>query len=393
MRKITESFRRDYEAEEYDVIVAGGGVAGIAAALAAARNHAGRVLLIERQYAVGGLATLGLVTIYLPLCDGMGHQVSFGIAEELLRLSIRYGTEARYPDAWLEPGNEEKRARQRFEVQFPANTFALLAEELLRQAGVEILYGTAVCQTQVEDGCITALFVENKSGRSALCARSFIDATGDADLCHLSGEQTAVFGQGNVLASWYYYLKENENCLKMLGFADIPDVMKTAEEKEKSQGGTRYTGLDGWELSRMTLASHRNLLADFLKVSGGDGRALTAMASIPQIRMTRRLMGRITLEDRPGARYEDNVGRIGDWRRRGPVYEIPFRCLSGSRIRNLLAVGRCISVTDDMWDITRVIPVCAVTGEAAGTAAALTCDFHAIDVLKLQERLRENGAL
>ena len=73
--------------ETHSVIVAGGGIAGIAAALAAAREGAD-VLLIEREFLLGGLATLGLVTIYLPLCDGRGHQVSFGIAEELFRLSI-----------------------------------------------------------------------------------------------------------------------------------------------------------------------------------------------------------------------------------------------------------------------------------------------------------------
>ena len=75
---------------DYDVIVAGGGIAGIAAALAAARAGK-RVLLLERMFALGGLATLGLVTIYLPLCDGKGHQLSFGLAEELLKLSIREG--------------------------------------------------------------------------------------------------------------------------------------------------------------------------------------------------------------------------------------------------------------------------------------------------------------
>ena len=73
-----------------EVLVAGGGIAGIAAALAAARTGAD-VLLLEREYILGGLGTAGIVTIYLPLCDGMGNQVSFGIAEELLRLSIQHG--------------------------------------------------------------------------------------------------------------------------------------------------------------------------------------------------------------------------------------------------------------------------------------------------------------
>ena len=84
----------------YDVAVCGGGIAGISAALAAAREGK-KVILFEKQYMLGGLGTAGLVTIYLPLCDGYGHQVSFGIAEELLKLSITHGAEARYPANWL----------------------------------------------------------------------------------------------------------------------------------------------------------------------------------------------------------------------------------------------------------------------------------------------------
>lgn len=88
--------------KKYDVAVCGGGFAGISAALAAAREGKS-VILFEKEYMLGGLGTAGLVTIYLPLCDGFGHQVSFGIAEELLKLSVTYGAEDKYPENWL-PG-------------------------------------------------------------------------------------------------------------------------------------------------------------------------------------------------------------------------------------------------------------------------------------------------
>ena len=94
-----------------DVAVAGGGIAGIAAALAAARNGAD-VLLIEKQCMVGGLATSGLIAGYLPLCDGYGHQVSYGIAEELLRLSIRYGAQSEVPLAWLEKKGRDRKTKK-----------------------------------------------------------------------------------------------------------------------------------------------------------------------------------------------------------------------------------------------------------------------------------------
>jgi hypothetical protein len=83
---------------------------------------------------------------------------------------------------------------------------------------------------------------------------------------------------------------------------------------------------------------------------------------------------------------------VGDWRRRGPIYEVPFETLYSSKIKNLAMAGRCVSNTDDMWDIMRVIPCCAVTGEAAGTALSLSYDLTKLDVKTLQEKLRKNGA-
>ena len=126
--------------ESYDTIVVGGGVAGISAALASARNGA-KTLLLERTYMLGGLGTAGLVTIYLPICDGMGRQVSFGIAEELLRLSISLGYEGMYPDNWLDSDDASKRTNKdkRFSVQYNPQCFAMLAEKLLIDNGVEIL--------------------------------------------------------------------------------------------------------------------------------------------------------------------------------------------------------------------------------------------------------------
>ena len=98
-------------AKQCDVLVCGGGFAGISAALAAAREGK-RVVLLEKQYMLGGLGTSGLVTIYLPLCDGVGHQVSFGIAEELLKLSISMGAEDMYPDNWLDSEDGSKRTEK-----------------------------------------------------------------------------------------------------------------------------------------------------------------------------------------------------------------------------------------------------------------------------------------
>ena len=379
--------------ETHSVVVAGGGIAGIAAALSAAR-HGAEVLLIEREYLLGGLATAGLVTIYLPLCDGMGHQVSFGIAEELLRLSIRHGAEARYPAAWLDGADEAERAAgQRFEVQYNPQLFALAAEKLLQDAGVRLLYGTSVCAVHRTESVIDALIVENKSGRYGIgVAGSVIDCTGDADICAFAGERTATFSQGNILAAWHYYTGREGLKLRMLGACDVPDKQKTGAEAPPLVN-RRFTGLDGAELSDMVQLSHERVYRDILDMQKKDGSHVpVTLPTIPQIRMTRRIDGAYVMDDdEMHKEFSDSVGMFADWRKRGPVYQLPFSVLHGTRVQNLICAGRCISVTDAMWDITRVIPVCAVSGEAAGTAAALGSDFTATDMAALQRALTAAG--
>ena len=147
-------------AGEYDVAVCGGGFAGISAALAASR-HGKKVVLFEKQYMLGGLGTAGIVTIYLPLCDGIGHQVSYGIAEELFRLSILHGAEDRYPENWLCGVGTRTEKDNRFEVRYNPQLFAILAEKLLLDNGVCIMYGTYVVDTLVNDGKISHLITEN----------------------------------------------------------------------------------------------------------------------------------------------------------------------------------------------------------------------------------------
>lgn len=391
MTYITESLRTPI-ADRCDVLVAGGGIAGISAALAAARNGAD-VLLLERGYMLGGLATAGLITIYLPLCDGCGHQVSFGIAEELLRLSIRHGAEADMPDAWLNDRPAEDRCRQRFQVRYNAQLFALLTEQLLRESGVRILYGASVCAMHMQDGKARAAIIEGKAQRTAIAARSFVDATGDADLFHLAGARTACFAQGNILAAWYYQAGKNGLSLCMQGAADRPEKLRIDGRPPKLLVDRRFAGTETGELSEMNILSHEKILEHLLASRANDPDVMPAtIPTLPQVRMTRRIEGMYTLDDEENdVSFPDSIGRIADWRRRGYVYSVPFRTLYGSDVPNLIAAGRCISVTDAMWDISRVIPPCAVTGEAAGTAAAMTDDFPSLNVADLQQRLTAQG--
>ena len=379
-----------------DVLVCGGGFAGISAALAAAR--AGKnVILLEKLYMLGGLATAGLVTIYLPLCDGMGKQVSFGIAEELFHLSISKGYEADYPANWLDSNDPAQRTNKdpRFHVQFNAQLFAILAEQLLLKEGVEILYGTCAVAAHKNGDKIDAVMIENKSGRQAISVKSVVDSTGDCDIAHFADAPTAQFQQGNILAAWYYFTGKDGYKLRILGCSDTPDEERTEKYKDLNLAKKRFTGLDGDELSEMMQLSHAETMKDIVKKQAEDPSLLpTTIATTPQIRMTRRIDGEYTLSAPEMHTYfEDSIGMVSDWRKRGPVYEVPFRTLYSGKLKNLIAAGRCTSVTDGMWDIMRVIPCCAVTGQAAGTAAAMTDDFTTLDVKKLQKALQESGVV
>ena len=370
---ITEPERKTPVRGTCDTAVVGGGIAGVAAALAAARTSA-RTLLIERKSALGGLATLGLVTIYLPLCDGMGHQVTFGIAEELLRLSVRDGIEGRPCPLWLNGTGtvEERRCGPRFSVQYNPWVFAIRMEQLLEEAGVTLLYETAVTDVVREGNRITHLIVENKSGRGAYrVERGVVDASGDADVAALAGVPTAQWESGNTLAAWYYHTEGDKNRLCMLGYAEDPT--KSSDDQERLIPET-FSGLDAEETSRFLTVSHAHTLEHFL--AGGpysETRSLASISMTPQFRMTRRIEGRYTMRtDDPVTVFPDSIGVMSSWRKAGPVYEVPFRALCAREVDNLLAAGRNISASGPMWDLTRVIPVCALTGQAAGTAAALS---------------------
>ncbi len=377
----------------YDIAVCGGGFAGISAALAAAREGK-KVILFEKQYMLGGLGTAGLVTVYLPLCDGYGHQVSFGIAEELLKLSVTYGAEARYPENWLDGQGSRTEKDKRYMVQYNAQLFAILAEQLLIENGVDILYGSYVVDVETDNKKIKHLYIENKSGRTAYSISSVVDATGDCDVAWFASAPTETFKQGNVLAAWYYFTGKSGYRLQQVGASDIPDDEKTGDEK-KPLIDRRFTGLDGKELSEMTCISHKTTLEHWLKKREADPNAvISTIATTPQIRMTRKLAGEYTLAHTEEHTYfQDSIGMVSNWKKRGPVYEVPFRTLYSKEVKNLIVAGRCTSVNETLWDVMRVIPCCAVTGQAAGTAAAMTDDFSMLDVAVLQSKLKQNGVV
>ena len=385
----------------YDVVVVGGGIAGVAAALAAVRNGVS-VCLIEKAFGLGGLATLGNVINYLPICDGNGRQVMSGLAEELLRLSVvDVGIEnvsARFrkvPACWQPGGDVEERKKVRFRVDFNPASYAFALEKMVVEAGIHLMYDTKVCAVDHNGDMICHLIVENKSGRVALACKTVVDATGDADICFLAKEKTESL-DSNVLCGWFYTLDNSGLKLRTLTNKYSPYAM------QEGATGPFFRGDDAEQVTAQVLGSReliRSKLAEFRERDPDSDIQLVMPPSMACFRMTRRLVGAFSLGEKDMHTFFDDItGFTGDWRKRGPVYAIPMRALCGVHTKNLLAAGRCISADTTVWDVTRAIPTCALTGEASGTAAALSVhhhhgDVHALPIDRLQHRLKAQGGL
>ncbi|MBN1445489.1 MAG: FAD-dependent oxidoreductase [Candidatus Omnitrophica bacterium] len=380
MRYIRELERKIPVCAEYDAAVVGGGIAGIAAAAAAARNGV-KACIIEKQFALGGLATLGNVAIYLPICDGCGNQIVKGLGEELLRLSVSDGY-SKIPACWEKGGNGRNRSRKRFTVTFNPPSFMLALEPLVLDSGADIMYDTRFCGVKKRGSAITHLIIENKDGRSAVACKTVVDASGDADVCAAAEEETVSLNT-NVASGWFFSLDNKKPTLHVMSESYDPSG-KTVP------GGKRgFSGVNAKDVTEQVLAARRMFRERVHTLP-------LNIPAIPGLRMTRRLKGLTELQEKDEGRiFRNSVGMTGDWRKAGPVYCIPLTALAAVRTPNLVTAGRCIS-SDSAWDITRAIPACAVTGEAAGTAAALLClsgnkSFASLDIKLLQAMLKKQN--
>lgn len=369
---------------QYDTVVIGGGVAGVAAAIAAARMGE-KVCLIEREYALGGLATLGLVAIYLPLCDGKGHQLIGGISEELLHSSVKYGTNT-IPESWKDKGIStiEEKAVARYKTHFDPTSFEYSLDEYIQKLGIKILFGTLFSDVVMTGNHIDYVLLENKENQFALAAKTVIDCSGDADVCYQAGENVAYYTE-NRKTGWYYSNSKKGYLLHKTGESlNVPI----------KRGSKAYGGISCDEISEFMMETRKIIFQD--RGENNIDTIVTQIPTIPQLRMTRRLIGKTTLlPENERYLFEDSVGMFGDWRNPGPVYYLPFSALYG-KCDNLLVAGRCISSEGDVWDIARAIPVCAQTGEVAGRASALahqnrTTRIQDISIGELKKELMKNG--
>jgi len=394
-----------------DVIVVGGGPAGLAAAIASARNDA-RTVLVERFGYLGGTATASLMACL----NGFRNQVEpdatqtvRGLAEEIVLQLKELGGLGRspYPQKAYptEPG--------RLEYSYAVDTERLkcVTLRLAAEAGVDLLLHTLCCDAIMEGDALRGVIVENKSGRQALTARVVVDASGDADVAARAG---APFWQ--TVADEAPRL--NDGLMVRLQFgASRPEGTFACDFGTNAviwgPAVGPINGVDADELSRAEVEARLRVYEDFAQKQRdhpelADARVIETPPLLG-IRQTRFVEGeyKLTADDAIiGRRFADVVAisscpiiHYYGYRRylEHEGYDIPYRCLVPQRVERLLVAGRCISSEQQPYESHRaMVPVMAI-GQAAGTAAALAAKEgvlpRRLNVARLQDTLEAQGAV
>lgn len=379
----------------WDVIVCGGGVSGVAAAVQAARSGA-KVLLLEKSVSLGGLATIGLIAWYEPLCNGQGLRMMNGMSLELFELAIAHGPHT-LPESWrgFPPSVQDD---SRCSAFFSPTIFTMALDQWVLDAGVTLAFDTLVARPVAENGRILGVVTEDKDGRCYHEAKVVIDATGDGDLFARCG---LPYEEGRNFLTFIGYETDAEACRRALDSGNMIHARRWHNAGANLWGGGHpedepyYHGISADNVNQLLIKGRARLMAQ-IKDSPAMGRDITVLPSMPQFRMTRRLKGAFELrEDHMGQRFDDSIGVATDFFHRGHVYELPMGMLYAPQLDNLLTAGRTVSSTGWAWEMTRVIPVAIATGQAAGLMAARMAQTGAgasqLDACDVQARLEKNG--
>lgn len=358
---------------KYDVIVVGGGIAGIAAAVSASREGAS-VLLIEKSINLGGLATNGLISWYEPLCDGKGNQIIYGIAEELIQLSVKYCFD-NLPPKW--GGNSKTREEnQRYSTFFSPTVFSIVLEQYVIEEGVDLRLDTLATYPVMEENVCCGIVVESVSGREFFEAGAVVDATGDATVMYRAGVPTV---NGKNYMTYLVHSCDTNVMEKTLEEKDFCNLRKWTNTGSDMYGNGHpddmemIAGITAEEITDYVIEGKKRLFQSIIKKEDRNNYDILSLPTMAQLRTIRKIQGDCDFEAIDKKTYVDSIGKVGDFRPSGigKIYEIPAGALYNSQFPNLFAAGRIISaLSGDAWEVARVIPVCALTGEAAGRLAA-----------------------
>ncbi|HEX6295590.1 MAG TPA: FAD-dependent oxidoreductase [Burkholderiales bacterium] len=438
-RTIQERPRETPVFGEFDVVVVGGGPAGIVAATAAARAGCSTIL-VERYGFLGGAGTAAGLSTFCGLHANVGgdhRRVVRGLCDEVLERLQKM-------DALNPP---HMSVQNRIQAQaYDISAYKIAADEMLLGAGAKLLFHAfAVAVVMKDERDIEALVVETKSGRQAILGKIFIDCSGDGDLAAWAGAPYEVGdGKGNMLyPSTMFRINAVDPQKAGRAWELIPRLMEEAEAKGrrfprkkpivrpqrdpiewranltqiKNADGTAVSGIDAVQLSYGEVEGRRQCwdVFDFIRevTPGFEKSYIVEIAPQLGIRETRRVKGETMVsEDQilDCADFPDAIG-VNGWpveahiagdvkfvfaRRERGFNQLPYRMIVPLAIENLLVAGRCASMTHEGQSSARVTGSCFVMGQAAGTAAALALRAgvapRRLEVRKLQESLERDGA-
>lgn len=383
---------------EADVLVVGGGFAGVAAALAASRAGK-RVILLEKSIALGGLGTLGHVCVYLPLDDGLGHRIYGGLAEELLYTTVKYGYNT-LPSQWHRGVQTVQLPCRRYQTHFNVPACIMALDELMEENQIQVVFDALFTRTIMEGNVCRGVVVETKSGCEAYLGKMVIDASGDADAMYRAGAKCVE--QKSIVSHWAYELDqetlkaglasgraEDSFALRWIGLR--PDADNSSSDMPCFLGTTSKGVNDYVHFSRA-------LARSFLKKHQRRDYTMLTLPTMAQFRTTRRITGLKELPLKAGEHLDDSVGCvINCLDSPAAVYEFPYGAVIDSHLSNLFAAGRIVAAGGVGWEIMRYIPGCVFTGQVAGTAAALAldrgCTAQNVPVNELQVLLSSVGVM
>jgi hypothetical protein len=413
-----------------DLVVVGGGPAGIAAAVAGARSGLS-VTLLERYPYLGGLASGGMVLVLDDMCNGAEISVR-GICTELIDRLQRLGLAVTPPEAdrrsdwamwrkWSRWGVFDFTSHSRpqpinYSAAFDPDGFKRVSNQLVAEANVTLRLHSWFSRAIVEDGRIRGVICESKEGRHAALGSVIVDATGDLDVAASAG---APFVVGSYMVTTVFRLGGVDTTEAERFEYEEPELFKACDrEAKRILGGSwdkwwlktplpgivwcncphmsDYDGLKVADLTRADFEGRKRIvgLLEFVRAKMPGFRDCFIVDVAPQlgIRQTRLLEGAyvMTKEDIIQRRYfHDAVAR-------GRDYYYPYRAMLPRNVAQLLVAGRHYSATSAAQRISREIPPCMAMGEAAGVAVALALESGVavgdVDVKALQRRLRAQGA-
>ncbi len=379
MDTIIERQRSVPVVREVDVLVVGGGTAGVPAALAAARLGA-RTMLVEKFNSFGGAITWGL-TITLPPYPIVGTILN----EILRRLHERYG-------AVVQRGPEAPT------VVFDQELYKYESLLMLEEAGVEMLLNTLAVDAIVERGAVGGVIVENKSGRQAIRAKVTIDCTGDADVAFRSGAATVTAPREKLMSVTQMWVAANVDTTAPDAAEGLTCVSTGLHKGELNVWGGNLGNVDAtdaWQLTGAEITLRKQSVRDWLQ-KRVDSPAwaesyIGFLGAHLGVRETRRLVGEyvVTAAEFGNVSYEDAVGTTTYGK------QIPYRALVPCERDGLLAAGRCISTDPEVQHNIRIATDCALFGEVAGTAAAMCIkegvEPRDVPVRTLRQQLEKQG--